>query len=234
MIISLHLPKTAGSSFRFALATHFGRALLLDYADPPIMSVPAYERNRGALKASIRNGNRGRPGIECIHGHFLPLKYLLLGARQEVTFITWMRHPVERMVSHYRYWRRIYDPRKAQGLQQTVVEQAWSLERFCLGPELRNFYAQFLWGFPLEQFAFVGITEFYEEDLAYFSREYLGTTLDLHRENVGHRAGTRYEIDPGLRAQVERHHDWDMELYERALGKRLKRLGARPRVQPAA
>ena len=42
------------------------------------------------------------------------------------------------------------------------MEKGWSLERFCLGPEVRNIYSQFLYGFLLEYFSFIGTTEFYE------------------------------------------------------------------------
>ena len=100
MIISLHLPKTAGSSFARSLEAHFGPRLLKDYADVPI-NTPVYERNQAALRASIDIGEQGVTGMACIHGHFLPLKYLLLGTKQELTFITWMRNPVERAYSQY-------------------------------------------------------------------------------------------------------------------------------------
>ncbi len=32
-----------------------------------------------------------------------------------------------------------------------MVEEEWTLERFCLEPELKNLYSQFLWGFPLKK-----------------------------------------------------------------------------------
>ncbi len=104
----------------------------------------------------------------------MPVKYRLLGWRVPLQFVTWLREPVERLGSHYHYWKRHYNPENAGILHRRVVEEQWSLERFCLGPELQNTYCKFLWGMPLERFAFVGITEFYEEDLAYFSQNILG------------------------------------------------------------
>ncbi len=223
MIVSLHLPKTAGTSFVKALENHFGPALLKDYDDLPI-NTPPFERNRAALQASIHNGEADKfDGIGCIHGHFLPLKYLLLSFRRDLRFITWLRDPVERMLSHYHFWRKSYDPQKSAPLHKRVIAENWSLERFCLGPELKNVYCQFVWGFPLVYFDFIGITEFYNEDLAYFSKVYLGTNLETYTVNVGDKVGGKYQIDEKFRKQIETFHSGDMMLYKRALTKRIDR-----------
>ncbi len=73
-----------------------------------------------------------------------------------------MRNPVERALPHYYFGRRSFDPDNAPPLHRKMMEKGWSLERFCLGPEVRNIYSQFLYGFLLEYFSFIGTTEFYE------------------------------------------------------------------------
>ncbi len=223
MIVSLHFPKTAGTSFARSLEEHFGGAFLRDYADLPI-NTPAAERNRRAVQACLENECKDFSGVECIHGHFLPLKYLLSSVRREIKFVTWMREPVERLASHYGYWLKTYDPSTAPSLHRRVVEERWSLERFCLGPELQDFYGQFLWGFSLETFAFVGIVEHYGEDFAFFAEEFLGRRLPIYQENVGRSgaAATVHVRDEGFRRAVEAHHRHDVELYHRALAMRQK------------
>jgi hypothetical protein len=153
MTVSLHLPKTAGSSFGTSLEKHFGAAFMGDYADRPI-NTPVLERNLSALQTAIANAERSFGHVACIHGHFLPVKYLLLATRRDIRFVAWLRHPVKRLLSHYHYWRRNYSPAAAPALHRKVVEEDWSIERFCLGPELRDIYQQFLWGFPPRQFRF--------------------------------------------------------------------------------
>lgn len=222
MIISLHLPKTAGTSFAAALEQRFGTKLLKDYADLPI-NTPEYERNKAALQASLCNAENDFPGIECIHGHFLPIKYLLLANKRAVRFVTWMRNPVERVLSHYFFWKSSYDPKTAPRLHRKVIEDDWSIERFCLGPEVRDLYWQFLWGFPIEHFDFIGFTEFYANDLEYFTRYYLQTPIEPIRLNVGDKGEGGYQIDVSLRKQIESFHARDMDLYQRALEKRLTR-----------
>lgn len=221
LIISVHLPKTAGTSFAAALDGHFRIRFLRDYSDFPIIT-PQPERNRAALQASLRNAESEFADVECIHGHFLPIKYLLLVHKREVKFVTWMRHPVDRVLSHFYHWKKSYSPRSAP-LHRRVVEENWSVERFCLGPEVRNLYWQFLWGFPINYFDFIGITEFYEDDLAYFGQHYLGAYIKAKRLNVRkHRA---CQIDRSFRNEIEAFHDRDMELYRNALEKRLSRHG---------
>jgi hypothetical protein len=222
VIISLHLPKTAGTSFAASLEQHFGTKLLKDYADLPI-NTPQYERNKAALKASLCIAENNFPGIECIHGHFLPIKYLLLANKREVRFVTWMRNPVERVLSHYFFWKRSYDPKTAPSLQRKVIEEDWSIERFCFGPEVRDLYWQFLWGFPIEYIDFIGVTEFYGDDLEYFARHYLQTPIELKRLNAGDKREGSYQIDVSLRKRIESFHARDMDLYQRALEKRQTR-----------
>lgn len=221
MIISVHLPKTAGTSFAAALEHHFGAKLLRDYVDLPI-NTPQYDRNRKALQNSLCNAEKELRDTECIHGHFLPVKYLLLSNKRKISFVTWMRNPVERVLSHYHFWKRSFSPETAPPLHKRVIEEKWSLERFCLGAELKNIYFQFLYGFPLEYFSFVGISEFYDDDFAFFAEHYLESFIEPKKLNVGNEVGG-HQIEESLRNEIEQFHSKDMELYQRALENRLTR-----------
>ena len=219
LIISVHLPKTAGTSFAATLERNFGTALLRDYADIPI-NTQQYERNKLALQSCLSNAENDFQDIKCIHGHFLPIKYLLLSDRRHITFVTWLRSPVERVLSHYHFWQRSFNPENAPPLQRKMMEEKWSLERFCLGPEVRNLYFQFLYGFPLEYFSFIGITEFYDDDFAFFVSHFMDSYLEPERLNVG-KTVADYQISESLRNEIEQHHSKDMNLYQRALEIRL-------------
>jgi hypothetical protein len=98
------------------------------------------------------------------------------------------------------------------------------LERFCLGPEVRDLYWQYLWGFSIERFDFIGVTEFYEEDIEYFARHYLETPVQAIRLNVGDNGDKEkggYKIDVSFRKEIESFHARDMDLYQRVLERRL-------------
>ncbi|MFK8041798.1 hypothetical protein, partial [Congregibacter sp.] len=160
MLISVHMPKTAGSSFQATLAAHYGDALKLRYEDKPLHR-SAWSRNFDASVSSLRNrGTKiSADELSCIHGHFLPLNYRFAKPQTNMRFVTWLRDPVQRLVSHYHYWKRSYQPGQSGPLHQRMIEEGWTLEEFARCKELRNIYSVFLWGFPLERFDFIGITE---------------------------------------------------------------------------
>ena len=221
MIVSVHLAKTAGTSFAATLEQHYGNGLRRDYGDLP-MNSPVPIRNTAALQGCLQQANASFSDVSCIHGHFLPVKYLLL-QDPSLRFITWMRHPVDRAISNYYFWRK--NPATAdQPLQRQMLEERWTLERFCLGEEFKDYYWQMLFAFPLDYFDFIGITEFYEEDLQYFANYYLQTSSSPLKVNVGDKEGVAYQLEPTLRARIEAFHSKDMALYRFALEKRQVRV----------
>lgn len=228
MIISIHLPKTAGTSFLTTLGAHFGDNILLDsngdlgctIADATMLS--QYEKYKVVLEASFRIAEMEFSGVECIHGHIHAIKYLLMASKRETKFVTWMRNPVDRVISQYYFWKK-YSETPMCALHQTMLEENWSLEQFCFGTQIKNIYGELLWGFPLEYFDFIGITEFYEEDLEYFSRHHLNSHARAQMLNAGDNKGRAYQIDSQLRKEIETFHDRDMYLYERALEMRQER-----------
>lgn len=224
MLVSIHMPKTAGLSFRAALEEHFGSRFRHDYQDYPLAQ-PAELRRQQARAWSEAARRDDFSEVDCVHGHFLPLKYLGLAETQPCTFVTWLREPVARLMSHYHYWQRSYNPESGltSPLHRRVVEEKWSLEQFCLASELRNVYSEFLWGFPAERLDFIGITEFFEEDLRYFSQQVLRNKLKPHTLNRRVRRGGAdivCSLTARSRARIEAYHAADVELYRRALGRR--------------
>jgi len=222
MIISVHIPKTAGTSFRQALREYCGYRLVLKYGERPFNST-VFERNKKALLAAIENSEANYKNVDCIHDHFLPVQFLLLSELKPLTFITWMRNPVERIVSDYHHtFRNIND--YSPPLQLRIVSEKWSLEKYCLSEVFRNVYSQFFLGFPLEYFDFIGITEYYSSDLICFGRKFLNTKLRLYHENTNKTNNGKYPLDKSLKMEIESFHDRDMALYHKALQIRNERL----------
>ncbi len=218
VLVSLHLPKTAGTGFGALLREAFADALLEDYRAPP-MQIPRGRREWQALRAGLHLRRHWPAGVVAVHGHFLPWQYRVALAGQRAHHITWLREPVARLLSHYHYWRHDYagdDP--AQPLRNRMLAEDWSLQRFCLGPELRNLYHQYLWRFPPRRFGFIGLTEHYAEDLARFARDWLQRPPPLIE--VVNAGPPRAALDPALRAAIERHHARDMALYRWAVAQR--------------
>ena len=225
MLIFVHLPKTAGTSFVSVLNQHFGAGTHSDFLDYP-MNTPRQERNAAALRNAVTIAEDGLPNVECIHGHFLAVKYLLLASKRPAQFVTWLRSPADRLRSNYYFWQRQYPVAPPQAaVHRRVVEEDWTLERFCFSEEFRDMYAQFLWGFPLAYFDFVGVTEFFDEDVQYFTKKFLGLDLQPARLNAAPSsdADAHGPMDAGFRAEVEAFHVRDMALYRRAIEMREER-----------
>jgi len=224
------MPKTAGVSFRATLEEHFGDGFRHDYADYPLNQAPEL-RCEAAMLAQRAVEPEQYKDARCIHGHFLPLKYLGLVGHRDCRFVTWLREPLARLVSHYHYWHLTYDQASPSvaALHRRVVEESWTLEQFCLSNELRNVYAQFLNGFPVADLDFIGITEFYEEDLQYFSDRYLcenvtPKTLNIRPQTVGQLPEAM--LPAGFWEEVSAFHAEDIALYNSALAQRMERLSS--------
>lgn len=229
MLVSVHLPKTAGTSFGTALRERFGDGLHEDYTTLPL-NQPRGRREWSAVRAGL--AGRAQPvAASAIHGHFLPLQYRIALRGLETRFVTWLRDPVDRLLSHFHFWQRTaHMATPAQPLRYRMLQERWSLERFCLGPEMRNLYRQYLWGFPPDRFHFIGITERYEHDLDLFARHFLdGRATSVHVRANPRGEGAGYAIDPALRARIERHHAADVALYRWAAGRREQPVVLPPR-----
>lgn len=222
--ISVHIPKTAGSSFLGALRSHFGDRIHLD-SDNMLLQYPRWKRNVKAAWRCLKTVFQPMPPVECIHGHFLPFNYAWLGRRQNVRFITWLRDPIERLVSQYHHIQRRYDPARSRPMQRRVVEEQWTLEKFLFHPYYQNMYCQLFWRFRPERFDFIGIVEHYEQDIACLSG-ILGSPLAVYHENRNPKKDvSRYRLPDVLRQRAEQHHSRDMALYRKALEWRRRRLG---------
>jgi hypothetical protein len=91
-LISLHIPKCAGQSFRKVLEGWFGKRLLFHYFQMHNALPPRYP-----LQAGI-----------CIHGHFNTAKGFGVNAYypEEDQLITVLRDPLEMHISNYFFWKR--------------------------------------------------------------------------------------------------------------------------------
>jgi hypothetical protein len=230
-LVSVHLPKTAGTSFGKALRERFGDGLQEDYTTLPLHQ-PRGIREWSAIRAGFASSGPAI-GARAIHGHFLPLQYRIAMRGRDVRYVTWLRDPVERVLSHYYFWQRTaHAATRAQPLRHRMLQDGWSLERFCLGPELKNLYRQWFWGFDVRRFAFIGITECYQADLEQFAVRFLAgqSVLACERRNPELGTAGRYEIDPGLRARIERHHAADVALYHWARRRRGQATVLPPRL----
>lgn len=151
---------------------------------------------------------------DCVHGHFAATKYDAMVP--QTTKVTWLRDPVERLASHYEYWKR--KPDMENSLCRALHREKWTLLEFASQPALRNLQTRYLDGVPLEHFEFVGVQERFDELFPVFLDTIGGPQISAGSGNVNPEKlmGARYSLADSVRIQIEALHAEDIELYRRA------------------
>jgi hypothetical protein len=201
-LISVHIPKTAGMSFRNVLEQVYEpEKILLDHDFP-------------------FDGSNIESEIRVIHGHFWVSKYA--GYFEAAKRIVWFRNPIYRVLSHYFFLKTHPGPEVRPDLA------VLGLLEFAEHPQIRNTMSQFTQGVDPEDFYFIGIQEFFAEDLTDLSGM-LGwnsfkqsvTNSNRYPEYTGH----LYKIleSREILKKLMISNSEDVELYELALSLRSKR-----------
>jgi hypothetical protein len=209
LIVSIHVPKTGGETFRDVLEEMTDRHLQRDYGDRPLSPLTIRQRLRLATSRPHLE-----PGTRAVHGHFIATKYWR--HYPEARYMAWFREPVERLASHYHYWKR--KPDRQNPTCRRLIEEDLSLEAFAALPEMRDVQARFLGEVPPERLAFVGLTERYAASMDLFRRAfYPALATENERTNANpERDGDHYDLDPPVRATIERLNAADVKLYAAA------------------
>jgi len=209
MLVSVHIPKTAGTAFRTILSAHFGERLFLDYAERPLAPGFRWRRLKQRLKAEhVAAGFES--AYDCVHGHFVADKYDT--ADRPVRCVAWLRDPVERVISHYGYWKRVPDLRNPDC--RALIERNLSVEEFAALPRMRDVMTRFFGGKKAEDFFFLGTIETMPESLARFHR-LTGIAVDtMSIENRDEDATLHDSVSPSARHTIDRLNRRDRALYE--------------------
>jgi len=150
-----------------------------------------------------------------IHGHFLADSFDdLLPNRQ---LLTWVRHPVERLVSNYYHFLRAPDMR--DDCCRELHERRLSLREFAELDWMRNLATRYMANKPVDDFQFVGITEQFQRSIQVFCSTYgFRNVMVFPRENTNpDRRRERYSLSPDDHAYILERNAVDYAWYNRAL-----------------
>lgn len=171
--IFIHVPKTAGTSFRTAAEARLGRSRILkDYG-------PESDDTSKAVRNYVYSGNGPEDMSRAISehnallvtGHFPLNKYRRLFSLADTA--TLLRNPVEQVISHYRHQVRHY------GHEGTLME-------FARRAEYRNVQSQYLANIDPALIGLVGTTESFKEFLSVLNEQW-EWALPHRKRNVGKR-----------------------------------------------
>jgi hypothetical protein len=207
-IMSYHIPKTAGTSFFIALTQVYGLDKIAGYLQESVVLSQGVEPQT----------------IKVIHGHVPSRKYFRPANVKE---IIWLRHPILRLVSLYFFWKTI--PRtEEESLHNYLQEKKLDIVEFANLPDVRNEMSVYIGGRNLKDFYFVGIQEFFKEDLIDLATMLNWPEIQITYENKNKYDDYNYLVksildDSDIMKALITLNCEDLELYQAALDVRVKR-----------
>ncbi len=212
-LISIHIPKAGGTSFRRVLQQWYGDRLFFHYFNEPQKTMPE--------KYKLLPGN-------CIHGHFnssrgFGVMHYYPDAKQ---FITFLRDPFEILVSRYYYVKKrekagiSFHDGKPTALADNIndfLEEEIFIANYS--PNILNFFPELLtkdnYKEILEKyFIFIGFICDYQSSINQLAKLLGFSPLIAPLENKSDRFG---EVDPSLRKTFIDGHPLEYAVYNHAL-----------------
>jgi Sulfotransferase family len=235
VVAFVHIPKTAGGTVTAMFAAAYSKSGLHkagNYMRGPEKCAQKLTKRDGAWEGWHRRG-----GVVSI-GH-VPYALFLRHLPGDTRFMTFLREPVDRVVSHY-YRHIARDPArigrvkdqpgaraKADSLEQALVEMRL--------PQVNNLATRFLCDDPtpavlpdsaldeakanLDRFMFIGIQERFDESVTRL-QDRLGISVPRPKYEDRHVNTDRPAVDDlsdGDRELIVEHNRFDIELYEHGL-----------------
>ena len=209
-MISLHVPKCAGQSFRDLLQNWYGDRFFIHYfqqngAAPPRHSLPA-----GA----------------CVHGHFNRAKGMGVQAYypEAEQFITILRDPLEVAISNYFFWKRKARQRQIERgvIREGGEDDYRSIDDF-FRKRPRSHMLNFLPG-PLtkenyravldQRFVWIGLVDCLDEAVAVLAGQLGFTPATIAKINASPRDE---ELSPALRKEFLKYNRLEVEIHRYVL-----------------
>jgi hypothetical protein len=199
--ISLHVHKCGGTTLAWMLRDLYGEKFFWDKSEDSVF-----------VHGKIINYNHSHVAkADVIHGHIHADKYSFL----KRPYITWLRHPVARLESEYSIILQKRITGRSSALHKKIQREKLSFIDYV--QEVPNVYSNYLGDLRVEDLAFVGITEHYEESLFVLSQVIDKELPPYFRRNTRimkrqwFKAGT-----PEEKKFCKMHNEKDIEFYHKA------------------
>lgn len=200
-ILFIHIPKTAGTSFRMAAEEYYEKSqIFYDY------SPHAKETSEGVKKSiyeeqdpySLYEGYIFKEEKSFFCGHFSVNKYEALYDTCNV--VSFLRNPVEQVLSHYNHHKRHHKYDK-------------DFISFIKEPRFRNLQFKSLQAKMIGMYGFLGLTEEYTRSITLFNHLY-DSSLKVQHLNKKSTSDLLFsDIDKKTLKLIERVNAKDIEFY---------------------
>lgn len=230
MIVFTHVVKGGGNSVKAALKQHFEPdEILIDDAnmvhDPLSDFNVRFDKYRN--KYSDKNKKDQLARYRMISGHFNAIPYFGING---AIFVTMLRHPVDRLVSNFFFWKGtgpmpVSDHvQYGQGLiQNSMLKENLGILEFAQFDLMRNIYTKgHFREIDMTKYSFVGNFSSFDIEMRRLTA-LLGVDLEIQHKNINPYSNydeEKYEIkqNKSIMAQLQDLLSDDIEFFERFAG----------------
>jgi hypothetical protein len=224
LLLFLHIPKASGTTLSSILERQYPAHAIYRTADMAPRAI-----------AEALGRGRAPEDLQCVMGH------MYFGLHRHLTrpatYITMLRHPMPRLISHYAYVRRM----REHPLHAAVNDGRMTFEEYVasgVSSDVNDGQVRFLCGRDdagtvgfgrvsedmladamanlQSHFTAVGITERFDESLLLFQRLLGWRSVEYLPQNKSARDEVSLAISEATRTLVERYNRLDLELYDYA------------------
>jgi hypothetical protein len=221
LCIFVHVPKTAGTSLRSELALRLqpDANIAVDYTDT---SRSFHERMDDAVRDFL--DTEVARGVRFASGHILGRHAARIRCdRPDARFVTFLRDPVQRVVSDYRHQRSPRHPVHAEFIARVPSLEAyldirWERDKAAqhlIAPEvLIAADPEECVDYLLRSYAFIGVQEMYPISFRTLTALIGQPAWPKLRENVNADDDAERQVTPELAARIRAANPIDTALYE--------------------
>lgn len=206
-VISLHIPKTGGTSLRNTFKEIYGEANALRFD---------VKKNSIYLENILFENDFLDDHIKVIHGHFtFDAIEGIIDNFDKIFKVVWLRDPVERVLSNYFYLRKQLLASFTENYDnvQMLNRMLRSVEEFVEIEENINRMSKFISIAELKKVSFIGFSESYSDDLKKLSKL---LKWQNYNEFFHNSTGNKAKVDQNVIERIKFLNHDDVALYEEA------------------
>tara|TARA_R110000744_G_scaffold304582_3_gene413111 strand:+ start:187 stop:942 length:756 start_codon:yes stop_codon:yes gene_type:complete len=229
LFVSIHIPKTAGTSLSVILDYGSGRKIWYDYSELRLLQTDlqnAHQLQADKQQTLLAHKSFIENNFDFVHGHFYYAKYKDFFT--DAKYITCVRKPIDRLVSHY--YHLLDEADENYWLYQEIKSGNLDLADMAKISGIGDMQSQYLKGRDIKDYDFVFITEKLPDSVYHFQLLFnferndefmnLPGAQSMPRSNIqGAKATERAIILPSVIEKAQQELRADNELYQKALEK---------------
>lgn len=215
MIISVHLRRCGGTSFKDCLKKSFKERCFFDYGDQTGSTwVSSLAKRKKNYKNFLNKKKIIENNYEIIHGHFYRSKYDLF--KKKNRYITFVRDPISRVISNYFHIKS--NVFRNHPDSYIVNKLDFTLEEFAKHPDNINHQYKHLQTKNLKEFLFIGNIENYDRSL-----QKLNSILGINLKNIQKKNSNSFKdsdysfVSKETKDLIKNLNYLDIKLYEKVL-----------------